>query len=99
MGFLVNWRKYPSRWARVSSGNGVQTSDWAREAFENTKDWKNLPPELSLLLRYIEGADGKDGFDAFLNCVARQKTKVVVMVKGGQHELRGRYEWHFLKGE
>ena len=63
-------------------------SDWAREAFENTKDWKNLPPELSLLLRYIEGADGKDGFDAFPHhCVARQKTKVVVMVKGGQHEL------------
>jgi hypothetical protein len=63
-------------------------SDWAREAFENTKNWKDLPPELSLLLRYIEGADGKDGFDGPPHqCVARQKTKVVVMVKGGQHEL------------
>jgi hypothetical protein len=63
-------------------------ADWAREAFENTKDWKDLPPELSLLLRYIEGEDGKDGFDPPPHSwIPRQKTKVVVMVKGGQHEL------------
>ena len=95
-GGLVNWRKY-LRMGKVIKWRWCARYRIGREAFENER-WKDLPPELSLLLRYIEGTDGKDGFDGPPHqCVTRQKTKVVVMVKGGSTSCIGR-SWRFQKG-
>ena len=61
---------------------------WAREIFEETEDWSNLPPELSLLVKYVEGLDGEDGYDPPPHqCATRKKTKFIVAMKGGQHNL------------
>lgn len=62
-------------------------SDFAREKFEKTANWDDLPADYKLLIRYVKG-DGTGKVDTFPHEMAvRRQTKMVVMVVTGHQHL------------